>query len=797
MIVANRRCRPLFMHSLRFKILATAAALVLVSQAGTVSTVLYTANKDVSTRAAAAMQSGASVLGNATRSRANQLGGTVQALASDYGFKQAISTRENETIASALQNHARRADADIAFVLDAQRHLIAATDQSRDIFEPGEMELTAERFAASGRRVHVTHDAAYEIFTVPVKAPVPIAWLSLGFRVDHAFASYLHDLSGLDVTVLHEKAGQEQVIATSGTTATDRALLEAGRATAGTASTITLDIDGEPHLATRTELLATQSDVGILVTKSLAEAMAPYELLKTASLALGTLPLLAALLGAWLLSRALTQPVNRLMEAAQRIRSGDYSSPVDIRSGDELSEFGVAFNAMQSEIASRERSIVHQARHDSVTGLHNADYARDLLEPLVDKAWNSNLSVGALVIRLGALDELSASLGQDTAHEYLREAARRLKSLAGEDYILARLENDSFLLALIEDDATPIRDVANNLASQLSGPILLPSMQVRVSPTIGIAVFPKHANNVENLLLRAIVAVNEACADGRPMRFYREGDHEKRMRNLTLLQDLPRAASDNELQLFCQPKISLPDESVCGAEALVRWQHPEYGWLMPNEFVPLAEKAGHTGVLTRWVIRAAARQLSEWRAAGLRFELAVNLSSNDLTDPEMPWYIMDTIKEFSLDPKQLVLEVTEEAMVADFNKANSALRHLGDLGLLISIDDFGTGFSSLAQLKKLPAQELKIDRCFVTNLPDDAADAAIVSATVELAGKLGLRTVAEGVENGNALRWLQSVGVDRAQGFYWSEPLPCGQFAEWVAHFTGGSTRFVKPLKLV
>jgi EAL domain-containing protein (putative c-di-GMP-specific phosphodiesterase class I) len=229
----------------------------------------------------------------------------------------------------------------------------------------------------------------------------------------------------------------------------------------------------------------------------------------------------------------------------------------------------------------------------------------------------------------------------------------------------------------------------------------------------------------------------------------------------------------------------------------VRWQHPDYGWLPPGEFIPLIEKSGNILILTRWVIRQAGMQLAKWDAQGLELSIAINLSANDLLDDELPWFVMDVVRENKLNPKKLVMEVTEEAMVEDFGKANSALERLHDLGLTISIDDFGTGYSSLSQLKNLPVQELKIDRSFVAGLPNDPADIAIVSASVSLAHQLGLKIVAEGVTSSDALHWLRENGVDRAQGFYWSKPIPANEFEEWLRCFSGDEKKQLKPLKIV
>ncbi len=784
------------MQSLRVKILATATVLVLASQAGTVAAVLFTANTDVIERAERSLLTGAELLGNVSNNRTEQLSNTVRTLASDYGFKQAVGIGKTATISSALQNHANRARADIAFIIDDEQHLLATYAPPEDL-DNDEASVTGTAFATSGHRIFVTADSAYEIFTVPIKAPLPIAWLSMGFELNDDFARQLEKLIGLEVTLLADGEDSDRVIATTRPGSGTQDLLQASALMPVNNVLQTLDIGGQAHLAITTPLFSRQSGVRVLITESLQKAMAPYDLLKTASFALGALLLAAALLGAVLLSRALTRPVNRLMEAAQRIRSGDYSSPVEISSGDELHEFGTAFNAMQEEIADREQRIAHQSQHDSATGLYNREYSLEALKEMVESAWELGQTVGLLIIRLDALRELNSTLGHEPAQEYLSEVARRLRRFAGDNYLLARVENDDFLVALTEDDSTRIPDVAENLRNQLGTTLRLPSYNAHIVPVIGMATFPKHANNAENLVLRATIALNEAIREGCQERFYREGDQEQRVRNLNLLQDLKPAAANNELQMYLQPKIDLPAEAVCGAEALVRWQHPRYGLLQPAEFIPLIESAGDTLTMTRWMITEAAKQLHTWTKQGKDLSLAVNLSANDLIDDELPWFTMDMIKNNSLDPSKLIVEITEEALIEDISKATSTVERIHDLGITISIDDFGTGYSSLAQLKNLPAQELKIDRAFIANLPGNSADVAIVSACIDLASQLNLKTVAEGVSDGKAMRWLQENGVDRAQGFYWGKPQPADQFEDWLVNFDGGATVQTKPLKLV
>ena len=269
------------------------------------------------------------------------------------------------------------------------------------------------------------------------------------------------------------------------------------------------------------------------------------------------------------------------------------------------------------------------------------------------------------------------------------------------------------------------------------------------------------------------------------MGLYHGGEEQRRLRRLTILGDLRRAVRQNELQLYYQPKIAVADGRVCGAEALMRWEHPSLGRLSPVEFIPIAEQSGNISMLTRWALDAAVRDCRSWLAAGLDMAVSVNLAAADLADRDLPWFVTDVLRRHGLAPRYLIAEVTEEGLVRDLEHATAVLQRLREIGVRISIDDFGTGYSSLGQIRNLPVDELKIDRSFVRNLPADRTDAAIVAAAIDLAHDLGMEFVAEGVEDSGALDWLREHGCERAQGFHISPPLPAAEFVAWVRHHSG------------
>ena len=774
------------MLSLRAKILAAAAALVLLSQAGTVTAVLVTANRDVADRATRALRNGAAVLTRLGQSRSEQLGRATLALASDFGFRQAVAGGDIATIQSALLNHAARVNGDVALLFDEDGNQLAST-------APGELNLGGNpaqvRPNANGiRHSALVHDGlAYELYTAPVRAPLPIAWLSIGYALDDEHAGHLRDLTGVQVSIGVRQGEQFRPLASS---LDNRRRGAFGRSPADVpvGSVGNMLLGGEEHLATRQLLVPGDMPLSVVLTHSITEAMAPYRLLRSAAIVLGAIPLALALVGAVLLSRSLTQPVGRLVEAARRMQDGDYDRPVAIRTGDELEEFAVAFNSMREEIARRERRIVYQSRHDSLTGLVNRDFALERLDSLVTQTGKSARRHAVLVIDLHALADVESSLGHDVADGYLKEAANLVGSRVADSAIVARLETDSFLIILPDTGRDEARDIAERLLACCAGGVGFADIHIATRPAIGIAFFPDHGDNHDQLLLRAMIARDDASARRNAIAVYRDGDEEDRRRRMALIHDLRRATRNDELHLFYQPKIRVQNETVCGAEALVRWRHPGFGWLAPGEFIPILESSGNISGLTRWALTSAAKQCRRWNDAGLDLGVAVNLSAHDLLDRELPWFVHDLLQEQRITHGQLTVEITEEAMVRDFGHSTAVLRRLRELGVRVAIDDFGTGYSSLSQLKNLPVDELKIDRTFVSRLPEDEADMAIVNATVELAHNLGLIVVTEGIETGNTFRWIQRHGVEIAQGYYFSQPLNIADFEDWVRSFGGGQT---------
>jgi len=315
---------------------------------------------------------------------------------------------------------------------------------------------------------------------------------------------------------------------------------------------------------------------------------------------------------------------------------------------------------------------------------------------------------------------------------------------------------------------------------------------ISLQATAGIASYPEHGRDPAELCWRASSARADALARHEASASYRAGQEDKSRRLIKIVGDFPLALERNELRLAFQPKVECRTRELYGVEALVRWQHPELGMLMPDAFVGAIEQAGGIAHLTRWVLRESVARAAAWRDQGLKVAIAVNISVDDLVDEYLPYYLLDLVKRDGLAPSLVTLEVTESAMMHNVYKSLSVVSCIHELGFRIAVDDFGTGQSALTQLKRLPVDELKIDKSFVLGIKD-RKDQAIVSATIDLAHQLGLSVVAEGVENADALDRLAALGCEYAQGYHIGKPMPPQDFLAWLAQWRAGKSPGVVP----
>src|ERR671918_2304004 len=423
----------------------------------------------------------------------------------------------------------------------------------------------------------------------------------------------------------------------------------------------------------------------------------------------------------------------------------------------------------------------HQALHDVLTGLANRALFYDRVRQSVLLAEREGMEGAVMIMDLDRFKEINDTLGHPKGDIVLREVARRLNEALRETDTVARLGGDQFavLIPHLPDPGSAVH-VLEKIQEALDRPFVLQGLALDVRASVGISFFPRHGNDVDTLIQRADVAMYLAKASHSRYEIYAAHRDQHSPGRLALLADLRRALEDDELVLHYQPKIDLKTGTVTTVESLVRWNHPARGMIQPADFLPLADHTGLIEPITMYVLDRAMKQCSEWREAGLELTVAVNLSPRNLLDLNFPDYVSRLMSKWNLPPSCLQLEITESSLLSDPTRVRGVLQRLSEMCVSISIDDFGTGSSSLANLRDLPVGELKIDRSFVMNMEADESDAVIVRSTIDLGRNLGLKVVAEGVENESTWRVVSELGCDLAQGFCRSKPMPADQIPRFL-----------------
>ncbi len=434
-----------------------------------------------------------------------------------------------------------------------------------------------------------------------------------------------------------------------------------------------------------------------------------------------------------------------------------------------------------------EEMIQQMAYYDPLTELPNRNHLYDRLLNGIRTDEGRGQSFALLLMDLDRFKEINDTLGHHRGDLLLQQVGARLKSVLFKPDLVARLGGDEFAillqkLAKVED----VHVVIQKIQKALEPPFIIEGLPIYVEASIGVALYPDHGGNPDSLMQRADVALYAAKETGRGFLFY-HADHDRHSpRRLALIGELRHAIDHGQLRLHFQPKIDLNARRVVGAEALVRWQHPEYGSVPPDQFIGPAERTGLIKSLTQWVLEAALLQCRAWRRSGINLRVSINLSVRNLHEPRLVERVAEALQKAGVGADRLMLEITESAIMADPNLAMEVLTRLNAMGVGLSIDDFGTGYSSLAYLKRLPVDEIKIDKSFVIGMATDLNDAVIVRSTIDLAHNLGLKVIAEGVENEALYEKLSALDCDEAQGYYMSRPLPPPELTRWFSESPWG-----------
>jgi diguanylate cyclase (GGDEF)-like protein len=499
---------------------------------------------------------------------------------------------------------------------------------------------------------------------------------------------------------------------------------------------------------------------------------------------IGLLAALALVAGTVLLDRRVARPLRSLTKAMTQAGQGADSVRVGQHGTAEVMALAREFNAMMDARAGHEAQLVHQAGHDALTGLPN----RTLLHDLIDAALQgSQQQVGLLMLGIDRFKLINDGLGYEAADTILKEVAERLTRSLGAGDTLGRFGGDEFVVLLPSTTPSAAEEIAAQLHHRLAAPFSGPGAEVVLRASIGISVVWAGSADADVQLRQAVAAMRHAKSAGQSTCVYDETLQVRATYQLDVERDLRRALEASELLVYYQPLVSIGDGTLLGAEALVRWQHPERGLVPPLEFIPVAEQSGQIVEIGSFVLERACRDAASWAAAGHPLRVSVNVAVSQMQGRDLAGEVAEVLQRTGLPSDLLCLEITESSLMRSDQRRSEGLAALRELGVHLAIDDFGTGYSSLAYLHSLPVDELKIDRSFVNRLATDSRDRHLVQAIIGMASALGLTVVAEGVETEDQLVYLDERGCDVAQGFLFSKPQPADEFRSRLSASAAGS----------
>lgn len=775
------------MNSLRVRIFSLFCALLLIAECIILVTIYISMREQVDRNLDRQLRVGREVFLAQFESRERHLEIHSRTIGRDYGLLSTLHD-DSRSLQVALDNHRNRVDADLAIITNPEGTILADTERPEAegaTFQP----VDSEEPSAEGSLFLRHGGHSYQLVGSPLLAPNRVGHLYLGFVVDRDLAREFRSITGLEVSFITTEGPGESIVAS--TLAQPRQSILAQGVPQAADQREVLDLQGE-RFVTLAVPLAGGNDQGKMLAvlqASRSEALAAYRPWWQGIAEVSLLVLVAGFAGAWFLARSVVRPVRLLSKQAESIAEGDYARQISIQGraaqGGEIGELVQSFRRMQTAIAEREESIRYNAYHDSTTGLIN----RHRLELLIDQrlAGNSNDGSRCAVVTIGlnGFREINETLGYHVGDRLLRSFAVWLDEIIGDRGAKARLGGDEFGLFLDDISVASLEHELDRLLEGMEHPFHEEGLTLHIAFTMGVAMHPEHGRDAATLLRHADAARYAARKKRITHEIFTGTQDRYSLLRISLLGELQAAMDRGEICLHFQPKLELKDGFVQEMEALLRWNHPTYGSIPPGDFIPMIEHTGNIHVVTMWVIERALKQLARWSEKGLDMRVAVNISAHDFQHKGLVKAIENSLSETGISAGRLKLELTESAVVEEEQRVLKTLQALHEIGVSLSIDDYGTGYSSLAQLKKLPFDELKIDKSFVLDLDRNPDDEIIVRSTIELGHLMGLTVCAEGVESGSSLSLLRHHSCERVQGFHVARPMPGEDVPDWLEGHDG------------
>lgn len=768
-------------RSLILRLIGLTLLLLLIVQAAGFAVVRATIERNARAQIAQALDLDENVWRRLLEQNADKLRQGSALLAADYGFRSAVNSGDEETIQSVLENHGNRIGAAVTALLGTDLELRAVSLAGSMEAFPATLRALVPPLAAQpqGSQIAVMGGVPYQFVMVPLRAPVVIGWVLMGFPVNQPLADEMRQLLAVHVALVVKGEDGRAKVPVSTLSPGSLALLQREGVPSGELQT--------PEgilLARAIRLDSVGGEVQALLLRSVDEVLAPYRQLQVLLAIITVAGVMLFAVGTGLVAQRLTTPLRSLLAATQRLSRGEYDVPLEHTDrSDEIGNLARSFDHMRRDIAAQQTEVRRLAYWDRLTGLPNRERFREAVVLAIARSTGGAVPLNPLAVLTLDLDRfkhVNDVLGYSFGDRLLQAVAERLRQqVPSPDNMVARLGGNEFAVLLRGADAATAHATALRITQSFEEPLAFEDQTVDLSAGIGIACWPGDADDADTLLSRSEIAMYAAKRRLSGAQQYDASFDSASAQTLSLLSELRHAVEHHELRLYLQPKVPLHGQPGRAAEALVRWQHPQRGLVPPMQFIPFAEQTGFVRQLTLWMFEEVARLLADPRTQGLALRVSVNLSTRDLLDPELSTRLADILVRHGVPASAFCLEITESAIMDDPQRAEAMLNRLSEQGFKLSIDDFGTGYSSLAYLKRLPVHELKIDKSFVMGMETGEDDAMIVRSTIDLAHNLGLTVVAEGVETAAILERLRTLACDEAQGYHIARPLPVDDFLAW------------------
>ncbi|MFC3122510.1 bifunctional diguanylate cyclase/phosphodiesterase [Agaribacter flavus] len=723
------------------------------------------------------LQSAENVINQYLFAKASILETASRVLTADFGFKQAVATKDSATIQSVLFNHGQRIEADLMVLVDTEGHVLSTSSVVDLPIESLQHAVQALSFDLQSTQILVIDEKVYQLILLPVKAPRTIAYSLIGFKIDSLALQELKRLNDIDVTLVAD----EQVLYSS---------LPSISQASQNVNSPQLDDKGfwrQNNFANTAIQFAKDDSVYAVLSASLEAEKKEFEQLIRSMLLMGSAIVLVSVVLSRLLSLRITTPLSKLIDITKKISRGNFSIQEKAQSSSlEFSELNKAFFRMGEAIQQREGEIKYQAEHDALTGLFN----RSMLLSNIDRALEQEKDFLIVGVNIRQFAQVNDTMGPQAGDECLRFVAQRLQQYLtrfsdSEFAYAARIAADDFLISIPIVSESEVSYIVHDLNGTLSRPYTLNDLTINLNFRLGVTSTLACTCNAETLLRRVAIAANFAKTEQSRIRYYVHGEDEAYLARLQMLEELKDAINNDDGELFFnyQPKLDLSENKVNKAEALIRWINKNGEFVNPEVFIGLAEQSGLIVTLTRWVITKVIEQLADWQTQGHIINVSINLSAQDIQHPDFVDFLLQQIALFKVSASQITLELTERDLVENEELVVERLTYLKSLDFDVSVDDYGIGQSSLSKLKRLPIDELKIDKSFIMKLDQSETDQDIVSSTIALGHKLGLRVVAEGVENKESLQLLREFDCNLVQGYFVSRPLKAKEFIDWYLSY--------------